>query len=395
MADRSLSLAAFFSRRGQGGGDGKLDNLPPRAAGQLIWVRALRADQLSALQSLEEQLRADGDDISLLVTFPYAVGTHMQSPEGRVQVGLFLAHWKPDLVLWLEEDLDPASFYELAQSQTPCMLVAATKNAMRPVTKGWVPGVGRAMLKQCAAILTQDENVRNALVRSGVNPAKTHVLGPLESAPIPLPHFEDERQDMAKCLGARTVWLAAAATIDEIDQIAQAHHMASRRAHRLMLIVALEDSSQGINAAERLRAFGFEVALRTADEEPTAATQVYVADTDGELGLWYRIAPITYLGGSLSGGPCRDPFEPATLGSAVLHGPDVTPFEHQIDRLAAANACVSVASFDELGKTVERLLSPDKTAQLVHAAWDVTSRGADVTNRLAEAIMTELDRIER
>jgi 3-deoxy-D-manno-octulosonic-acid transferase len=76
-----------------------------------------------------------------------------------------------------------------------------------------------------------------------------------------------------------------------------------------------------------------------------------------------------------------------------LHGPDVAPYEGQIERLAAAQACVSLKTFAELGKTVERLLSPDKTAQIVHAAWDVTSRGADVTNRLAEAIVAQLDEI--
>ena len=394
MADRSLSLAAFFSRRSKDRDVSDATGLSPRPNGQVIWVRALRADQISALDSLEQQLQADGDAVSLIVTCPFATGSIIKTPEGRTDVGAFLAHWKPDLVMWLEADLDPVSFLELAERKIPCMLISATKNALRPASKSWVPGVGRAMFNQCHAIMTADDDVRGLFVRAGADPDRVQTLGPLESAPTPLSHFEDERQDLAKTLGSRSIWLAADSPLSEIAEIAKAHHMASRRAHRLLLIVALRDPDDGMQAVEILRRAGFNVALRTADEEPNDATQVYVADTEVELGLWYRIAPITYLGGTLSGGPCRDPFEPATLGSAVLHGPDVGPFIGQIERLAAADACVSLSSFDALGKTVERLLSPDKTAQLVHAAWDVTSRGADVTNRLAEAIMAELDRIE-
>lgn len=391
MADRFLSLAAYFSRRGGNSNGLTAGEMPPRPVGNVVWVRALRPEQLSALTSLEQQLQADGDQISLVVTLPSGHDNALKAPEGRAEVGRFLAHWKPDLVLWLESDLDPATFFELSQSKIDCMLISATNDALRPTSAGWVPGVGRSMLRQFVSIMTINDDVRMAFGRHGVDPKKIETLGVLEGAPTPLSHFEDERQDFAQRLGARTVWLAADAGIDEITQIAAAHHEACRRAHRLLLVVALRDASQGVAAAEKLRNAGFTVALRTADEDVTDATQVYVADTEGELGLWYRLAPITYLGGSLSGGPCRDPFEPATLGSAVLHGPDVTPFEGQIERLAAAQACVSLKTFAELGKTVERLLSPDKTAQIVHAAWDVTSRGADVTNRLAEAIVAQLD----
>jgi len=145
--------------------------------------------------------------------------------------------------------------------------------------------------------------------------------------------------------------------------------------------------------AQRLRSRGFLVALRSADEEPDDATQVYVVDTEGELGLWYRLAPITYLGGTLSGGPCRNPYEAATLGSALLHGPDITPYQGQARRLGEANACVALNAPADLGNAVERLLAPDKTALIVHGAWEVTSRGAEVTTRVAEAILAQLDAI--
>ncbi|MBB5720454.1 3-deoxy-D-manno-octulosonic-acid transferase [Loktanella ponticola] len=395
MADTSLSLAAYFSRRGGDGAGTPLADMPPRPVGNVIWVRGHHASQLDALSDLELQLQADGDPIHLITTLPTAQKGVLQTPTGRAHVRAFLNHWTPDLVLWLVPTLDTNTVFELAQANIPCILVGASKDTARPAVKAWVPGLTRAMLRQFVKIMTLDADVNATLIRAGADANSIETLGALESAPSALPHFESERQDIATTLGARSIWFAADTDILEIPQIAKAHHQASRRAHRLLLIVSLRDPSQGTAAAEALRDAGFTVALRSADEEADTATQVYVADTVGELGLWYRVAPITYLGGSLSAGPCRDPFEAATLGSAVLHGPNVRPYESQIQRLATADACVSLRSFSELGQMVETLLSPDKTARIVHAAWDVTSRGADVTNRLAEAIHAQLDKVEQ
>jgi 3-deoxy-D-manno-octulosonic-acid transferase len=346
---------------------------------------------MDALHDLQLRLQADGDLIYLIVTTPQEGDSAAVTPVTRAQVRAFLEHWKPDLSLWIAPKLDATTLYELGQADIPCLLIGATHETVRASGKTWVPGVMRGMLRQFAKIMTTGEDANTALIRSGAEREKLEILGPLESAPAALPHFENERQEIANTLGSRSIWFAVDADISEIPRIAKAHHQASRRAHRLLLIVSLRDPAEGIAAAEALREAGFSVARRSADEEPDEATQVYVADTEGELGLWYRVAPITYLGGSLTGSPCRDPFEAATLGSAVLHGRYVHPFAAQIARLDAANACVALGSFTELGSTVETLLSPDKAALIVHAAWDVTSRGAEVTNRLAELIFEQLD----
>lgn len=393
MPDKSLSLAAYFSRRGRDGTGQVAGDLPPRPAGYVIWARVEDASQLDALGDLEQRMQADGDPVHLIVSTASGGGGATQTPVGRAAIRAFLTHWKPDVSLWIGPKLDATTLYELSQSAIPCLLTGATQETARASGQTWVPGAMRGMIRQFSKITTIGDDVTLALVRAGADRTNLEVLGPLESAPAALPHFEDERQEIAKSLGARSIWFAADTALSEIPQIAQAHHQASRRAHRLLLIVSLRDPEEGIAAAEALRAAGFSVALRSADEEADDATQVYVADTEGELGLWYRVAPITYLGGSLSGGPCRDPFEAATLGSAVLHGPDVSPYNPQIARLAAADACVALSSFADLGSTVETLLSPDKAARVVHAAWDVTSRGADVTDRLAELIFEQIDGI--
>jgi 3-deoxy-D-manno-octulosonic-acid transferase len=180
----------------------------------------------------------------------------------------------------------------------------------------------------------------------------------------------------------------------DLAYVSAAHRYAARRAHRTLLILAPRHSSDSTEMVATLRAGGFSVACRTQDEQPKEATQIYVADPEDGLGLWCRLAPITYLGGSLSDGQICDPFAPATVGSAVLAGPTIVAYKSHYDRLLAADALQAVASAANLGRVVESMLATALAAQLATNAWDVTSRGADATNKLVSLIYTHLDKAD-
>ncbi len=392
-----FSLATYFARRHSEISGPYLGEMPVRPEGTVIWVWATNPDQVITLQGLAAQLAADGDQISFVISLPNVpadfAGQVMTAPVNRSQTQTFLTHWSPSLVLWMRDSLEPSALIEISDRDIPCILLEATIDALRPEHGAWVPGLSRAMLQQFTKILTVDASVSTTLLKAGADPNVVEPLGVMETAPPALSHFEDERQEMAKVLGSRPVWLAADTSPAEVDMLADAHHHASLRSHRLLLIVSLQNEDDGPDVADRLRDRGFLVALRSADETPDAATQIYVADFEGEMGLWYRISPITYLGNSFSDGPRRNPFEAATLGSAVIHGPNIAPYQGQIKRLAEADACVSVRNKNELGGEIERLLAPDVAALLVHGAWEVTSRGAEITGRIAEVIIDRLDNV--
>ena len=134
----------------------------------------------------------------------------------------------------------------------------------------------------------------------------------------------------------------------------------------------------------------WQVARRAQDEEPEPETEVYIADNAQEFGLWYRLAPITFMGGSLSGQGCiRDPLEPAALGSAILYGPRPGLFGTTFGRLGAARAARAVGSPTDLAEG--DLLSPDRAARLAQAAWAVTSDGAEVTDKVHALIRNIMD----
>ena len=165
-----------------------------------------------------------------------------------------------------------------------------------------------------------------------------------------------------------------------------------RLAHRLLLIIVPQDEGAAQALAERLEEQeDWRVARRRADQEPDSETEVYICDAT-EYGLWYRLAQVTFMGGSLEGEGCaRDPMEPAALGSAILYGPRPGVFGQACGRLGAARAARMVASGSDLAEALGDLLSPDRAARQATAAWTIASEGAEVTERVMTLIRAIMD----
>jgi 3-deoxy-D-manno-octulosonic-acid transferase len=133
-----------------------------------------------------------------------------------------------------------------------------------------------------------------------------------------------------------------------------------------------------------------------ANEYPEDMTQVLLAGGLDDLGLFYRLAPVSFLGSSLvTGHGGRNPFEAAALGSAILYGPNVRQYLPSYTRLANAGAARIVNDAISLGTAVTRLVAPDQAAVMAHAGWDVVSSGADQTDRVVLVVQNILDKAER
>ena len=130
-------------------------------------------------------------------------------------------------------------------------------------------------------------------------------------------------------------------------------------------------------------------------EMPDDNCQVLLASAQDELGLWYRLAPLSFLGSSLASGQHGlDPLQATGLGTAILYGPNVRNHMPSYTRLAAAGAARIVNDTGALGVAVAQLISPDHAASMAMSGWDVVSQGADVTDRITELVTTALDAVE-
>ena len=143
--------------------------------------------------------------------------------------------------------------------------------------------------------------------------------------------------------------------------------------------------------ADAAEARGLAVARREV-LDPDPDIQVLVAEDSAELGLWYRLASVSCMGGTLSRGAegARHPFEPAGLGSAIVHGPHLSANLaewHALDRAGGARRLYSAGA---LPSAVEDLSAPDSAARLARQAWEVATAGAEITRRIAEALLSDV-----
>lgn len=403
----SLPLRAYVALR-QRTQSGAMPVAPmARPSGWLVWIHLPQWSDLGCFETLIRRIDADqsllaGPPPTFLITGP---SENLPSPPGRLilmpvpnehptAIASFLHHWRPDLLIWNQGQLRPALLDACDQRSIPRILVNAVDPSLTKSPGRWFPGVLRSLLEGFGQIITVNDDALLKFRRLGLPPLRVEALGPLSDVPPPLPYNEAERADMAEQIETRPVWLAIDVPEAEAVMIAHAHLVASRRAPRLLLILVPDTPEDGAKIAVTLRQKGFEVAIRSADEELDDRAQIYVADFADEAGLWMRMSPITYFGGTLERRPRRDPIEAAELGSAIVHGPRLGQFAESFLQLSRAGATLGIKDAQDLGEAIERLLPPNQTAKMAMAGWTVTSEGAEVTNRVIELIVSTLDGLE-
>ena len=379
-----------------------------RPLGSLVWLHTPGAESLGALLDLATKL-IEEDGVAVLLTAPADLlqDGALRSTEALTQaapadfpraVQPFLDHWKPDLIVFAGGELRPALLHEAIQRGLPLLLVEARAPALMPGRDGWFPGLIRQTLHRFRQILALDQSAASALRKAGADPERLLVAGRMEEPSAALPYVESDRAALARTLATRPVWLAVDVTRSEEAAIIAAHREVLRLAHRLLLILVPQDPARAGPLARQMEADeGWHVACRHADQEPEPETEVYIVDGGSEYGLWYRLAPVTFLGGSLEpgaegqGGCARNPMEAAAMGSAILCGPRAGAYAAAYGRLGAARAARMVGSGADLGLALGDLLAPDRAARQAQAAWTIATDGAEVTARVLDLIRDLLD----
>ncbi|MFE3838006.1 3-deoxy-D-manno-octulosonic acid transferase [Pseudogemmobacter sonorensis] len=371
---------------------------PPRPAGALVWLHVPGPGAAPGMLELARRL-SDEDGATVLMTCPEPLptpspGVILQPPPAETAgaAAAFLDHWRPAALVFCEGELRPAAVLEAARRGLPLMMVDARAPHLPKGREGWFPGLMRSALSAFSRVVAIDETAARAFRKAGAPSGAVLVAGRMEAPSAALPCLEAEREALARLTAARPIWFAVSIPEAEEQAVLSTHRAVIGLAHRLLLILLPEDPARAEPLAAALEAEGWSVTLRSADQEPEAETEIYVVGDRAELGLWYRLAPITFLGGSLAGtGALQSPLEPAALGSAILHGPRPGAFGAALGRLGAARAARAVATPADLAEALGDLLSPDRAARLAQAAWNVASDGAEVTEMVLAHIRRVLE----
>ncbi|HEV2676539.1 MAG TPA: 3-deoxy-D-manno-octulosonic acid transferase [Aliidongia sp.] len=369
----------------------------PRAAGPLVWAHAASVGESLSLLPLIDRLLDRLPAARILVTSGTVTSATLLAPrlpsrafhqyvpiDHPGAVARFLDHWRPDLALWVESELWPNLVSDTHRRGVPMVLVNAkmSERSMR----GWLrfPGMIRDLLGSFALVLAQDESQAVRLNRMGARAALT--VGDLKSSATPLPADPAELDRMNQAIGERPVWLAAQTHEGEETIVADAHRILATTRPGLLTLLAPRHPNRAAAIAALLAGRGLSVARRSAGEPIGPATDVYLADTLGEMGLFYRLGRIVLVAGSLLppgtlGG--HNPIEPALLGAAILHGPDMVNCAANALALDEAGAAIPVEDAASLAAAVGALLGDTARRQAMGAAALAVAAGqAGVVDRV-------------
>lgn len=356
----------------------------PKADGPLLLIRSSQ-DSAIALEQVQKRLQRARPDLRILrIDDQYLAdtGNNLATAEALMDAA------NPVALLLLGTDLPAAQIEAASRKGIPIILAEARLDDM---DTDWSmrSAMRRELLRKMKLVLVTDQASQRIALRMGVPRDKLVMTGPVAEIREPLSYVEEERSAFAALMQGRHAWFAASVPQAEEQAVLEAHQAALRQSHRALLFLAPIDPDRIDDLAAEIEASGLTVARRTLDEDPTDEVQVMLTDGATEMGLWYRLAPVTYMGGTLSGedAETRHPFEPAALGSAIVHGPVTGQYSTEWQQLQGAKASRQVSDASDLAAAIAELTLPEHIATLASNAWIVSTGGADVTNRICGPVL--------
>jgi 3-deoxy-D-manno-octulosonic-acid transferase len=307
----------------------------PRPTGPLIWLHGASVGEMLAVIPLIERIRAQ--NFAVLVTsgtVTSAALAEQRLPAGAFHqfipldaprfVGRFLDHWRPDLALFVESDLWPNLILACADRAVPMILVNGRVSERSFSRWRLLPGAIAALLERFDLCLAQSSADAERYAQLGA--PRISSIGNLKlDVPAP-PVDQSTLRELKSIIGARVVIAAASTHAGEETAIIAAHRRLRAKCPSLLTVIAPRHPERGPGIAELAKVAGLAVALRSRGDLPKPDVDVFIADTLGELGLIYRLAPIVFMGGSLASHGGQNPIEAIRLGAAVVHGPHVWNF---------------------------------------------------------------------
>jgi 3-deoxy-D-manno-octulosonic-acid transferase len=378
----------------------------PRPEGHLVWMHgASIGESLSMLPAISEIISRANAPTVLVTTGTVTSARLMRErlPEGAIHqfvpvdripyVQGFLDHWKPDVAFWWESELWPNLVVETYRRKIPMVLVNARMSPPSFLRWRRWESLARRLLGCFTLVLAQSENDAERFKALGA--PEVARMGNMKFAVPALPCDEATLAEIRARTGLRPMWLAASTHQGEEEIAWHAHQKVSSNHPELLTIIVPRHPDRGPGIADALRQQGAVVAVRSNSEPVTPETNIYLADTLGELGLFFRLSPIVFMGKSLVPAGGQNTIEPARLGAAIIIGPHYWNFDEITRTMAAAGGLEIVADAEALAVAVGRDLSEPKQAQArAGAAYEYVIRESRVLEVFMDRISPLLDTVE-
>ncbi len=399
----SLALAAYKALS-RGVKPAQPTEYEARPEGPLIWAVAHDDASARAAIYLVERLRLLRGPCNLLITYsekePLVAKRKGLSccslpPDNTEASRAFLEHWAPSSCLWFGGELQPILISEAHERSLPMSLIAGDEALLDQPIWRWVPSLARETLDAFNCVYAKDEGGRRLLRKMDAARREIEVQGLLQDAVLPPSVNESVFDEVSNDLNRRPVWLAANVQENELKTVLQAHRESIKITHRLVLVLVAASFPIAVEARVLLKNQGWRVCYWEDGDPIDEDAQIIFVEEPDDMGLWYRVAPFCFLGSTLTPGHGgNDPYVPASLGSAIIYGPNVGRYLNSFSRLAVAGAARTVKDAESLSRAIVQLLAADQAASMAHAAWLSISEGAEATDAVIDDIQAQWDALE-
>lgn len=366
-----------------------------RPQGPVIWLHGASVGEAMSVLALIKKLQAARPDVFVVLTTGTVASAkvlsgrlpdnvlHQFAPVDRLPwVTRFLDHWQPDLALWVESELWPNMIAETYRRGIPLVLLNGRMSETSFRRWKRQESLAKYLLQRFDLCLAQDETQAKRLGLLGAR--NVACLGNLKAGAEPLPVDAAQLALFKSKTKDRPLWLAASTHEGEEEFVIAAHRRLQKIFPHILTIVAPRHPTRGTAVADLFAKAGLEVARRSRQDDLTSAHDIYLGDTLGEMGLFYRLASVTYLGGSLVPIGGHNPIEAAQLDTALIVGPFTFNFAGLVTDLQQADACTTITTADDLAETVHRLLTDAALRQdRIAKAHAVAAREAGALDRIA------------
>ncbi len=348
-----------------------------RPHGPVVWIHGASVGEVLASAALIERLR--GLNIRILLTsgtvtsaaivakrFPPDI-IHQYVPwDSPRYVARFLEHWRPSLALFIESDLWPNLILQSAARRLPMVLINGRMSHRSFPRWKRVHGTISALLEKFDICLAQSRTDAERFAALGCRNVVT--TGNLK-LDVPAPPADPQKLERLMSLTrGRPVVVAASTHPGEEEILIETHGTLAGFFPHLLTVVVPRHPDRGPPIWRLVDAAGLKASLRSRDEMPVASTDIYVADTMGELGLFYRLAGAVFMGGSLVPHGGQNPIEAVKLGASIVHGPHVFNFTEVYDALDSAGGARTADGQEALAKQLGQLLANPEAREAMMAA---------------------------
>ena len=374
-----------------------------RPLSYLIWFNAASVGEAISIINLIEKLQKNNKKIKFLITTTTISSSlilmnmmprncvHQFSPIDTFSATKnFLDHWKPDLAIFVESEFWPRLIFEIKKRGIPLGLINARME--KKTFKNWfkIKSTSRQILEKFDFVYAHDHLTAKRLLSLGIT--KKKLLGIISSKEqaTPLTYSSKEYYKFKKLFKDRKIWVAASTHEGEDEIIINAQEKLHSIDKNFLLILIPRHPDKAKQLYRKKQSDVHILKIRSKEQKITEKTSIYLADTLGELGLWYKLCKIVFLGGSLVKIGGHNPYEPCRFGNAIITGPYVYNFQKAFDQLNEAGAIIYVKSNQELVEKIKTLSNNDNAKLIGQKGLKYVNSLSDQSSPIINKINTFL-----